>query len=292
MKEILMNFEKEIISKNLSNNTREAYLRDIKRFIIFLDNKNISLDSIDVVLMMSYIQELQKQGKANSSIARNIVSLRKFSMYLMKVGILTENPLSYYEVPKIKKIIPKILTVEEVDKLLSIPDTTSIKGIRDKAMLEVIYASGMKTTELLNLTIYDINIKLNYVTCRSGGAKERVIPLGSYAISYLGKYLKIRDSLNINNSNILFLTLKGNKMSRQGFWKLTKLYGENLGINKVINSTILRHSFAVHLLENGADIKTVQELLGHSDLTVTQIYQNMLKKNKISEVYKKSHPRA
>jgi len=292
MKKILIDFKKEIITKNLSSNTREAYLRDIKKFIIFMDDSNASLDSIDFVWIMSYIQELKLQGKANSSIARNVVSLRRFFKYLIKLDILKDNPLNYYEVPKIKKIIPKILTVEEVDQLLSIPDITCLKGIRDKAMLEVLYASGMKITELLNLKTFDINIKLSYVIVNAGKFKERLVPLGSYAILYLEKYLGIRNSLNINNLNLLFLTLKGDKMSRQGFWKQTKLYGENLGINKQINCTILRHSFAVHLLENGADIKTVQELLGHSNLTVTQVYQDMLKKNKILEVYKNSHPRA
>lgn len=292
MNEILKGFDQEIIKNHLSSSTRDAYMRDIKKFIAFLECNNIPINALDEISMMSYIQELQTQRRANSSIARSIVSLRRFLKYLMKLYILTENPLSYYEVPKIKKTLPKILTVDEVDKLLSIPDMTSQKGIRDKAMLEVLYASGMKITELLNLTVYDINMKLSYVICNAGKTKERVVPLGSYAISYLGQYLEIRNTLNINISDTLFLTLKGYKMSRQGFWKITKLYGKSLGINKEINSTILRHSFAVHLLENGADIKTVQELLGHSDLAVTQVYQSMLKKNKMSEVYKRSHPRA
>jgi integrase/recombinase XerD len=241
---------------------------------------------------MAYVQYLQKEGKAVSSIVRNIVSLRNFYKYLMVKGIINENPLLYYEIPKVKHNIPKVLTVEEVDKLLDSPDPTTYKGIRDKAMLEIMYAAGMKVMELLTLTIYDIDLKFSYIRCKSLKNKERLVPIGSVAVEYLKNYLDIRPQLNIHSLDTLFLNLRGSPMSRQGFWKIVKYYAKESKINKDINAFTLRHSFAVHLLQNGADIKSVQELLGHKDLSATQIYSAVLKKNKIAEVYKKTHPRA
>jgi integrase/recombinase XerD len=210
----------------------------------------------------------------------------------MKKGIVSENPVMDYEIPKLKHNIPKILTIEEVDKLLSVPDLTTNKGIRDKAMLEVVYATGMKVTELLNLTIYDINLKLSYIKCRDSKKQERIIPIGSFAVKCIEEYLKIRPHINIYNLDLLFLNLKGVQMTRQGFWKIIKYYADEAGIDKTINAFTLRHSFAVHLLQNGADIKSVQELLGHKDMSATQIYSSISRKNKIAEVYKKFHPRA
>jgi integrase/recombinase XerD len=241
---------------------------------------------------MAYVQYLQKAGKAISSIVRNIVSLRNFYKYLTLKGIVNENPILYYQIPKVEHSVPEILTVKEVDKLLSSPDLSTDKGIRDKAMLEVMYAAGMKVMELLNLTIYDIDLKLSYIRCSNSRSKERIVPIGSVAVKYLKNYLRIRPELNLYNLDTLFLNLKGVKMSRQGFWKIVKYYAGESKIDKNINAFTLRHSFAVHLLENGADIKSVQELLGHKDLSATQVYSSVLKRNKIAEIYKKSHPRA
>jgi integrase/recombinase XerD len=194
--------------------------------------------------------------------------------------------------PKLKRNIPPILTVEEVDKLLQAPDLNTEKGIRDKAMLEVMYATGMKVSELLNITTFDVNLKLCYIKCNGSKNIERIIPIGSYAVNCLNEYLKIRPSLNIYNLDYLFLNLQSTKMTRQGFWKIVKYYAKLSGIKKEINSYTLRHSFAVHLLQNGADIRVVQELLGHRDMATTQIYSTICKKSKIVEVYKKTHPRA
>lgn len=270
----------------------DAYVRDIDRFFNFIKDRKESIKTVEVISIMAYVQYLQKKGKALSSIVRNIVSLRNFYKYLMLRGVIDENPILYYQIPKVEHSVPEILTVEEVDKLLSSPDLSTDKGIRDKAMLEVMYAAGMKVMELLNLTIYDINLKLSYVRCSNSKKKERIIPIGSVAVKYLKKYLNIRPELNVYNLNILFLNLKGVKMSRQGFWKIVKHYAKESKINKNINAFTLRHSFAVHLLQNGADIKSVQELLGHKDLSATQVYSSVLKRNKIAEVYKKAHPRA
>jgi integrase/recombinase XerD len=289
---LLLAYTKEMEKKHMSKNTMDAYVRDIDRFFNFIKDRKESIKTVEVISIMAYVQYLQKKGKALSSIVRNIVSLRNFYKYLMLRGVIDENPILYYQIPKVEHSVPEILTVEEVDKLLSSPDLSTDKGIRDKAMLEVMYAAGMKVMELLNLTIYDINLKLSYVRCSNSKKKERIIPIGSVAVKYLKKYLNIRPELNVYNLNILFLNLKGVKMSRQGFWKIVKHYAKESKINKNINAFTLRHSFAVHLLQNGADIKSVQELLGHKDLSATQVYSSVLKRNKIAEVYKKAHPRA
>ncbi|APM38623.1 site-specific tyrosine recombinase XerD [Clostridium kluyveri] len=292
MESFLLGYAEQLEKKHMSKNTLDAYIRDINRFYNFIKKREGNLEEVEVVSIMAYVQYLQKEGKAISSIVRNIVSLRNFYKYLMVKGVINENPLLYYEIPKVKHNIPKVLTVDEVDKLLDSPDSTTYKGIRDKAMLEIMYAAGMKVMELLTLTIYDIDLKFSYIRCKSLRNKERLVPIGSVAVEYLKNYLDIRPQLNIYNLDTLFLNLRGAAMSRQGFWKIVKYYAKESKIDKDINAFTLRHSFAVHLLQNGADIKSVQELLGHKDLSATQIYSAVLKKNKIAEVYKKAHPRA
>jgi integrase/recombinase XerD len=292
MKDVLLTYIEDLEKRNVSKNTLDAYTRDVSKFHKFIKSREEDITDIETISIMAYVQYLQKEGKALSSIVRNIVSLRNFYKYLLRKGMVDENPVINYEMPRLKHNIPKTLTIEEVDKLLSSPDTSINKGTRDKAMLEVMYATGVKVTELLNLTIYDLNLKLAYIKCKGSREQERIIPIGSFAIKCLEKYLKIRSEINIYNLDLLFLNLKGVKMTRQGFWKLVKYYSKESGIDKTINSFTLRHSFAVHLLQNGADIKSVQELLGHKDLTATQIYSSISRKNKIAEVYKNYHPRA
>lgn len=292
MSDLVNRYINYISNKKLSSNTLDAYIRDIKKFHEFVMSKNDNIEQVDVVIVMAYVQHLKESGKANSSIIRNIVSIRNFYKYLIYIGEIDINPVIQYQSPKVKRILPAILTVDEVDKLLSMPDCESNKGIRDKCMMEVMYATGIKVTELLNLTIYDINMKLSYVKCKGSKEKERIIPIGSYGIKWIENYLKVRSELNINNLDFLYFNLHGDKMTRQGFWKIVKQYAEEAQINKPINSYTIRHSFAVHLLQNGADIRTIQELLGHSDLATTQIYSGIYKKSKIAEIYKKAHPRA
>lgn len=292
MSDLVNRYINYISNKKLSSNTLDAYIRDIKKFHEFVMSKSDNIEQVDVVIVMAYVQHLKESGKANSSIIRNIVSIRNFYKYLIYIGEIDINPVIQYQSPKVKRILPAILTVDEVDKLLSMPDCESNKGIRDKCMMEVMYATGIKVTELLNLTIYDINMKLSYVKCKGSKEKERIIPIGSYGIKWIENYLKVRSELNINNLDFLYFNLHGDKMTRQGFWKIVKQYAEEAQINKPINSYTIRHSFAVHLLQNGADIRTIQELLGHSDLATTQIYSGIYKKSKIAEIYKKAHPRA
>jgi len=291
MKNIIENYIKDLQKKNLSKNTLEAYKRDVEKFSEFVKGREENILSVDTVTIMDFVQYLQREGRATSSIVRNIVSIRNFYKYLIRKNMVSEDPTLGYEIPKIERTIPKILSVEEVDKLLNSPDSSK-KGLRDKSMLELMYATGVKITELLNLNIYDINLKFNYIKCRGSKKRERIIPIGSYAVKCLKNYLKVRPAINVYNLDYLFLNLKGTQMTRQGFWKIIKFYAKEASIDKEIDSYTLRHSFAVHLLQNGADIKSVQELLGHKDLAATQIYSSISKKSKIAEVYKNAHPRA
>ncbi|QGU95166.1 site-specific tyrosine recombinase XerD [Clostridium bovifaecis] len=283
----------ERMKKNeLSKNTIDAYRRDASKFITFLNERDEDILNIDMVSIMAYVQALKKQGRANSSIIRNLVAVRSFYKHLIRVGKVNENPFFNYKVPKNKRSFPQILTISEVDRFLSIPDCNDNKGIRDKAMLELMYATGIKVSELLSLTIFDVNLKLSYIRCKGNNNKERIIPIGNYAVNCLREYIKIRDKLYTDNSGLLFSNLRGEKMTRQGFWKLVKSYAKKANIDKKIDSHTLRHSFAVHLLQNGADIKAVQELLGHNTIATTQIYSNVSRQNKIADIYKKAHPRA
>jgi integrase/recombinase XerD len=292
MDSLVEKYFNEIKKKNLSKNTLDAYRRDIERFEEFIKDRNEDVEKIDVVTMMAYAQEMVKKGKANSSITRNVVSIRNFYKYLIKIGMIDRNPVETYQVPKVKRNLPTVLMVNEVDKLLNMPDIDTYKGIRDKSMLEIMYATGIKVTELTNLIVYEVNLKLSYIKCKGVKGKERIIPFGSYALKWMEEYLKIRPMINTNNLDYLYLNLHGERMTRQGFWKIVKKYASEADIKKSINSYTLRHSFAVHLLENGADIKTIQELLGHTNLTTTQIYSGVSKKSKVAEAYKKYHPRA
>lgn len=292
MDKYLVQFIEDMRKRELSNNTVDAYKRDIKKFNDFLSKRKEDTIDVDIVSIMAYVQILKKEGRANSSIIRNLVSLRNFYKYLIKSGKIHDNPLVNYEVPKNKRNIPEILTVDEVDRFLAAPDCSNYKGVRDKTMLEIMYAAGIKVSELLNLSIFDVNVKLAYIKCKGTKNKERIIPIGTYAVNCLNEYLQIRGNMNLDNSNLLFFNLRGEKMTRQGFWKIVKSYAKEAKINKKINSYTLRHSFAVHLLENGADMKSVQELLGHNSIATTQIYFGICKQSKIVDVYKNAHPRA
>ena len=292
MDNLVLEYAEEIKKRNLSLNTQEAYLSDLKRFSEFIEKRNEKIADVTEISIMAYVQQLISNDMANSSIARSMASIRGLYKHLILKGIVQRDPTMRYESLKVKRSLPVILTVEEVDKLLSMPDLSTIKGIRDRAMLEVMYGAGIRVSEMLELNMFDINIKLSYIICREVSKRERIIPIGSYAVKCLMKYYPVRNKINKYNKDYVFLNLRGGKMTRQGFWKIIKYYADEAKINKSINPYTLRHSFAVHLLQNGADLKCVQELLGHKDMATTQIYYNMSKKNKIAEVYKKTHPRA
>lgn len=292
MNNLLMKYTDEMSKKNLSVNTIEAYKRDIENFENFIMKKDKKFKDVDKLEIMAYVQHLNGIGRSDSSIGRNIVSIRRFYKYMVKNGLTYENPAENYKMPCVKRKLPEILTVDEVDKLLNAPDTESNKGIRDKSMLEMMYATGMKVSELLNIKVSNVNSELSFVKCIGVKGKERIIPLGSYALAWFNKYMEIRSSINTKNVENLYINMHGNIMTRQGFFKIIKQYASNVQIKKHIDSYTLRHCFAVHFLQNGADIKTVQELLGHSNLTTTQIYSGVTRKSKLAEKYKKFHPRA
>ncbi|NLZ47690.1 MAG: tyrosine recombinase XerD [Clostridiales bacterium] len=278
--------------KRLSSNTIDAYRRDISRFDKFLQYNNVTFEEVNKITIMNYIDNLSQKGKKQSSIARNVICLRNFYKFLLKKGYIDHTPVIDYEIPKYKRNTPEILTIDEVNRLLSMPDTNTVKGIRDKAMLEMMYATGIKVTEMLNLTESDIDLRYKYLKCKGTKGMERIIPLGSYCVECMDKYLKVREELNVDGLDYLFLNNRGGRMTRQGFWKIIKYYGNKANINKEINLYTLRHSIAVHLIENGADMRSLKELLGYKDISAVQMYVEVIEKRKLMEVYKNTHPRA
>jgi integrase/recombinase XerD len=281
------------IEKGLSDNTLLSYSRDINQYISYLKEKNIvNVLGVNKTTVIAYLLYLQKIGKATSTISRNLASIRSFYQYLNRINMIEQDPTQNLESPKVEKKPPQILSTKEVEILLEQPKCDDLKGFRDKAMLELLYATGIRVTELISLNIQDINTEMGYINCNSG-TKMRVIPLGSMAVSSICSYVnKARTNMiNTPEENSLFVNCNGKRLTRQGFWKIIKLYKNKAKINKELTPHTLRHSFAAHLLQNGADLRSIQEMLGHSDISSTQVYAQ-LTKNKIKEVYKNAHPRA
>lgn len=278
--------------RKLSNNTIESYLRDLRHFDNYISEQQIkSLVDVSSIDALTYTIFMKKQGKANSSISRSIASMRTFYGYLQQNGYMNTNPTLELESPKTERKMPSVLTLEEIEKLIAEPDVRTTIGKRDKAMIELLYATGIRVSELVSLNLSDINSSMGYVRCKSAG-KSRVIPMGSMATQAIDVYLKTsRAKLVKSDEEALFVNYYGKRISRQGFWKLIKRYTKTLDINKDITPHTLRHSFALHLVQNGADLKAVQEMLGHSDVSTTQIYREM-SNAKMKEVYTKTHPRA
>lgn len=279
-------------TRGTSKNTEVSYERDLKKLERFLTEEKIeSVEQVNATLLNSYVMYMERKNFAASSISRSIASIRAFFHFLCQTRSWKENPAEHLKAPKIEKKMPGILTIDEVDLLLNQPRENTAKGIRDRAMLELLYATGIRVSELISLTLKDINLKLGYITC-SSGEKERVIPFGSAAKRSVEHYMEgaRAELLGSQESEMLFLNCSGKSMSRQGFWKVLKSYAEAAGIQQDITPHTLRHSFAAHLVQNGADLKSVQEMMGHSDISTTQIYMNM-NMNKIRDVYMKAHPR-
>lgn len=280
-------------TRGTSLNTEISYERDLRKLEQFLKDKGIRrIRQVTEAELNSYITYLEREEFAASSISRSIASIRAFFQYFFNQGLIPQNPADALKAPKVEKKIPEILSVEEVDLLLAQPDEKTIKGIRDKAMLELLYATGIRVSELIHLSVRDVNLKLNYISC-SSMEKSRAVPFGNTAKKAVETYVEqARDVLlKEKDSPNLFINCNGTAMSRQGFWKILKYYAKLAGIEKEITPHTLRHSFAVHLLQNGADLRSVQEMLGHSDISTTQIYLS-LNTNRIRNVYKKAHPRS
>ena len=279
--------------KHSSENTVLSYCRDLQHFRKFMTESGIyEIREVNHTGVMAYIYDLQKQHKASTTISRNAASIRAFFYFLVHTGVVSENPAENLELPKTEKKLPEILSQQEVELLLEQPDCKDHKGIRDKAMLEVLYATGMRVSELLRLRVSDVNLPLEYLQCEKNG-RSRTIPLGKPARHALQQYLeKSRpEMVGSEQEKILFVNCSGTPMTRQGFWKIMKAYGKQAGISAEITPHMLRHSFAVHLIENGAGLASVQEMLGHSDISSTQIYVKM-NHRQLRSVYAKTHPRA
>lgn len=278
--------------KETSTNTELSYRRDLKKVIIFLRARNLT-EWVDVSeeTLKDYITSMGEQHFAAATISRNIASIKALFHFMAQEGIVKKDITDGLKAPKIEKKIPEILTMDEVIRLLEQPSGNSHKEIRDKAMLELLYATGIRVTELITLKVSDVNLPMSFIICRDAH-KERVIPFGKAAKEALVRYLtEAREQMiEDKSSDILFCNFSGAPMSRQGFWKLIKFYAKKAGITADITPHTLRHSFAAHLVENGADLRSVQEMLGHSDISTTQIYANM-NHNRIREVYAKAHPR-
>ncbi|MDO4274422.1 MAG: site-specific tyrosine recombinase XerD [Eubacteriales bacterium] len=279
-------------TKKTSNNTEVSYQRDLKKMAAFLSDRGIR-DTKDVreLDLESYLNYMERENFASSTISRSVASIRALFQFLAKEGRIQRDPSGSLKPPKVEKKAPEILSVEEVDRLLKQPDQDAPKGIRDTAMLELLYATGMRVSELIHLKTTDLNLQFGYVTCHDNG-KERIIPIGNVSRKALIRYIELGRSAFVKDENetALFTNCAGKAMSRQGFWKVLKGYADDAGIKRDITPHTLRHSFAVHMLQNGADIKSVQEMLGHSDISTTQVYLGM-NMNKMRDVYMKAHPR-
>lgn len=279
-------------TKKTSNNTEVSYQRDLKKMTVYLSDKGRKdITEVSELDLQGYISEMERGNFASATISRSVASIRALFQYLFKEGRIKEDPSDSLKPPKVEKKAPEILSIEEVDKLLRQPDTATPKGIRDTAMLELLYATGMRVSELLHLCTGDVNLDFGYVSCHDNG-KERIIPIGNASRRALVAYLDSARPAFVKDDKetALFTNCSGKAMSRQGFWKVLKGYADEAGIQGDITPHTLRHSFAVHMLQNGADVKSVQEMMGHSDISTTQIYLGM-NMCKMRDVYMKAHPR-
>ena len=280
------------VDKKVSNNTLQSYRRDLQQFEQYLDENDLKYNKVTEDEVKEYLGYLAEQNKKPSTISRNIASIRAFYQYEVKEKKNIQNPTENIQSPKVEKKMPCILTSDEVELLLDQPKDVDLKGTRDKAMLEVAYATGMRVTEIISLNVEDIDIDQSVVICKNGN-KKRIIPLGKMSLNALKEYIDSSRNILVktDKENALFVNLNGRRLTRQGFWKIIKYYQEQAHITKDITPHTLRHSFATHLLQNGADLKAIQTMLGHSDISSTQVYMQF-QNGGINDIYKKAHPRA
>lgn len=278
--------------KKVSNNTLQSYRRDLKQFEKYIAENGKDYSKVTDEEIKTYIKYMQEIGKKPSTISRGLASIRSFYQYEVKNKKVENDPTEGIQSPKIEKRVPSVLTSNEVALLLEQPKDVDLKGIRDKAMLEFAYATGMRVTEIISLNIDDINLEQGYARC-TNGKRTRTIPLGNMSLKALKEYVLNARNIMIKDENekALFVNVNGQRLTRQGFWKIIKYYKEQAHIEKDITPHVLRHSFATHLLQNGADLKSIQTMLGHSDILSTQIYMQFQDET-IKNIYKKAHPRA
>ena len=278
--------------KKVSLNTLQSYKRDLKQFEKYIEDNGENYVEITDDGIREYIEHMQEIGKKPSTISRGLASIRSFYQYEAKNKVVEKDPTEGIQSPKIEKRVPSVLTSSEVALLLDQPKDVDLKGTRDKAMLEFAYASGMRVTEIISLNVEDVNLETGYATCKNG-KKERTVPMGNMSLKALKEYVVDARPTMIKDENekALFVNVNGQRLTRQGFWKIIKYYKDQAHIDKDITPHVLRHSFATHLLQNGADLKSIQMMLGHSDILSTQIYMQFQDES-LKNVYKKAHPRA
>jgi integrase/recombinase XerD len=281
--------------KGLSRNTLESYRRDLSQFLEFAHQRDIMMpDQIRKTHIALFLGEMRLIGRASSTITRMTVSLRSFCQYLVREGIIQQDPSIHMEAPKAEKRLPQVMSVGEVEQLLDAPDKRTAQGRRDRAMLELLYATGIRVSELISVNVDDVRLDLKFLRCASNSGKERIIPITGVTVKRIGEYVQDGRTHLVRERTeemALFVNQLGTRLTRQGFWKIIKKYAREAGIEADITPHTLRHSFAAHLLENGADLRSVQEMLGHADISTTQIYTRISKKN-MKDVYEAHHPRA
>lgn len=278
--------------KRAAANTLSSYLRDVRQFGQWAEEERLTLTQVNQEDVKRYALHLEKKGKSNATVVRSVAALKSFYMYMMSIKAVRVNPAKGFTPSRVERKLPAILSNHEVDLFLEQPDSSDAKGCRDKAMLELLYATGIRVSELISLDVQDLNLSASFLRCR-GKSKERVVPLYKGAVRAVAAYVNdVRPQLLENpEETALFVNMNGERMSRQGFWKIVKCYQDKAGIHKDITPHTLRHSFAAHLLENGADLKSIQEMLGHADISATQIYAQVVNQ-KLRDVYARAHPRA
>nr|WP_212975209.1 site-specific tyrosine recombinase XerD [Bacillus sp. J14TS2] len=284
------------VEKGLSQNTIVSYKRDLKRYLEYLQQVEQvkKLNDVTRIHIIQFLAFLKKEGKSSKTLARHIASIRAFHQFLLRDKVVDHDPSVHLETPKMERTLPQVLSFREVEKLLNTSDLTTSYGIRDKAMMELLYATGIRVSELINLDLDNVHLTMGFVRCIGKGDKERIIPLGQMASDSVEQYLReSRPQLRKTKykTEALFLNHHGNRLTRQGFWKIIKKLAAEANIEKDLTPHTLRHSFATHLLENGADLRAVQEMLGHADISTTQIYTHVTK-TRLKDVYTKYHPRA
>jgi len=282
------------VEKGLADNTLKSYAADLNDFLLFLQKKGVnSWEEVNGEVILIYLAKLRKNKVASATLSRRISSLRSFFQFLTAEKRININPVANLKTPKTEKKLPQVLSLQEIDILLSQPDLSKPQGLRDKAILEVLYSTGLRISELTLLNLDSINLEDGYLRCFGKGSRERILPLGELACQALKDYLEKGRLKLLKNAReeALFINRQGKRLTRQGCWKIIKFYAKKAGFTKDITPHTLRHSFATHLLENGADLRVVQELLGHLDITTTQLYTHLTTKH-LREVYDKAHPRA
>lgn len=280
------------VERQLAQNTVKSYQRDLTAYIRFIASLNLeTVNSIERAMVLQYLQKLKDSGKSSRTLSRHISSIRSFHQFLVREQITTHDCTIHIELPKIEQKLPDVLSIPEIERLINAVDGHTSQGMRDIALLELLYGTGMRVSELIAIDLADLHLTMGFVRVFGKGSKERIVPLGRSAIDACTLYLNEGRPKFISDTEALFLNMHGRRLTRQGCWKILKEAGVKAGIQKVISPHLLRHSFATHLIENGADLRAVQEMLGHADISTTQLYTHVSKK-RLKDVYSQYHPRA